>query len=125
LHHLAWIYIDQNKLSQAWDYGETAHNLYTEISDPRGVSDADEQLGEIASLQGNYTASRHYLISVIKVRRRLENKVGLASASRRLSKVFFKEKKWLRGIFYLTYSACMYARLGMLTSTRIKRWLHT
>jgi tetratricopeptide (TPR) repeat protein len=123
LHHLAWVYIDQAKLTQAKAYGETARSIYLEISDPRGVSDADEQLGEIATLQGNYAASQHFLQDVIKVRRRLENKVGLASASRRLSKTYFKEKKWLCGIFYLVYSMGMYARLGMLTSSRIKRWL--
>jgi Predicted N-acetylglucosaminyl transferase len=124
LHHLAWVLIDQGQLAQAWAYGEAARKIYIEIDDPRGVSDADEQLGEIAALQGQYTISQGYFQNVVRERRRLENKVGLASASRRLSKVLFKQKRVFSGVFYLIYSTMLYARLGMLTRERLKRWLH-
>lgn len=124
MHHLAWVLIDQGDLQKAWEYGRIAARKYQEINDPRGTSDADEQLGEIAFLKGEYETSARYLKKAIQIRQKLTNKVGLASAYRRLSKTFFCQKKYLQGVLSLIISGLIYLRMGMLTKARIKRWLH-
>jgi tetratricopeptide (TPR) repeat protein len=123
IHHLAWIKIDQNELEIAQAFGIRARQLYQEIHDPRGVSDEDEQLGEIAYLQGQYEQSKRYLKAALTERKELENKVGLASARRRLSKAYFANHEYFAGGVTLARSASQYLRLGMMNRKRIRRWL--
>jgi tetratricopeptide (TPR) repeat protein len=123
IHHLAWIKIDQGKLEIAQALGIQARQLYQEIHDPRGISDADEQLGEIAYWLGQYEQSKRYLNAAITERKELENKVGLASARRRLSKTQFANHEYLAGEVTLVLSAYQYLRLGMMNRKRIRRWL--
>lgn len=124
LHHMAWVFINQGDLQKAWEYGKTAARKYQEINDLRGTSDADEQLGEIARLKEEYETSACLLKKAIQIRQKLANKVGLASAYRRLSKTRFRQKKLFLGGLSLIYSGLIYLRMGVLTKARIKRWLH-
>ena len=123
IHHLAWIKINQGELEIAQALGIRARQLYQEIHDPRGVSDEDEQLGEIAYLHGHYDQAKHYLKAAITERKELENKVGLASARRRLSKTQFANHEYFAGGVTLFLSAYQYLRLGMMNRKRIRRWL--
>ncbi|RLC97062.1 MAG: hypothetical protein DRI77_07740, partial [Chloroflexi bacterium] len=60
-HHLAWVNMNQGNLGEARRLGERAKQLYLEISDPRGASDADEQLGLIALSEGNTDVALFHL----------------------------------------------------------------
>ncbi len=60
-HHIAWVYLDLNQLAEARQAAEQAQTLYAKIKDPRGLSDADEQFGEICLREGNLPGAVHWL----------------------------------------------------------------
>jgi tetratricopeptide (TPR) repeat protein len=123
LHHLAWLRMDQGLYDQAEPLARLSYHYYLEIKDPRGASDVEEQLGELLRRIGDVQESIPYLRHCIKVRENLQNKVGIASASRRLSKSYKLGKQYLHWAWYLGKSFYLYVRLHMMTFTRIKRWL--
>jgi tetratricopeptide (TPR) repeat protein len=123
LHHLGWVYLNKGELNKAWNTGIAAKRCFRKINDPRGISDADKQLGDISLARRDYKNSEVFLKQAIAVRKELHNNVGLASASRRLAKAYFGQKRWIPGSITLAFSALTYFRLGMLNSKRLKRWL--
>ena len=110
--------------------GTKARMAYIDISDPRGGSDADEQLGLISLANGDVRAASFHLESSLVVRQSLGNQHGVASSLRRLALVHFRSGALLRGLYYLLRSMFLYWRLGVLTSQRMRaifkelsRWL--
>lgn len=123
-HHLAWIYLNQGNLTQAKTLGEKAKSLYQGIRDPRGESDADEQLGLIALAEGDKDKALNYLKRSLYMRRILGNRHGAASCLRRLALIYIRSGDFLRGIAFLVYGLFSYWRLGMLSRQRVRSILN-
>lgn len=121
-HHIAWILIDLSKFKEAQNKASEAKIIYDTIQDARGSSDADEQLGEIEFYLHQYKSCEGYYLSCAKSRIRLKNKPGYASITRRLSNLYFTEKKYFHAAWYFTVSALTYLNIGNLTMIRIKRF---
>jgi len=119
LHHLAWVYFDQARLSEAKQLALRAKAIYEDICDPRGGSDVDEQLGRIATEECDLTSAQFFLERSLAVRERLGNEHGVASTLRRLSKFFLKRRNMWKSCKYLLRSLWLYHRLGMLSHQRI------
>ncbi len=123
-HHLAWTYIDQGQYKQAKEYGELAETIYNEIDDPRGSSDADEQLGLTAIALDNYDESQVFLERSIAKRKKLGNQQGYASSIRRMAKLRFAQGRPFAAAYYLVESLYLYKKIGMLPLTRTLGFVH-
>lgn len=108
MHHIAWVHLQDNCVAEARQFAERARELYLQIKDPRGVSDVDEQLGMVCLLEGKTTEAKQWLHQSIAARRRLGNRQGIASSFNRLAMVFFRERQWLIGGWYLGRSLWLY-----------------
>ncbi|CAG0933956.1 hypothetical protein TFLX_03292 [Thermoflexales bacterium] len=113
-HHLAWVYYDTREFSQALNLGARAKEMYERINDPRGGSDADEQLGLIALANRDYASARVCLECSLAVRQHLGNQQGTASSLRRLAKLHLRQRNLLLGTRYLWRSLSLYQQIGML-----------
>lgn len=119
-HHLAWVLIQENNLVEAYHLARDARNLYIQIRDPRGESDAEEQLGVIELHQGNIQLAIRHLDASLQGRERLGNKHGVASSLRRLATAYIKRGNLILGPFYYTKSLIIYWRLGALSRQRLQ-----
>jgi eukaryotic-like serine/threonine-protein kinase len=122
-HHLAWIYFDEGLLDEAERLGQEAKKLYATLNDPRGTSDADEQLGLIALARRNWHSAQAYLENSLTVREQLGNQHGMASSLRRLSRLHLKQGRLRTGLGYLGRCLTLYRRLGVLSYRRLVRIL--
>ena len=116
-HHLTWVYYDTGELVQALSLGIRAKEMYERINDPRGSSDADEQLGLIALGNRDYVSA--HLERSLAVRQHLGNQQGSASSLRRLAKLHFRQRKLPLGVRYLWRSLSLYRQIGMLGSRQL------
>ena len=123
-HHLAWTFLNKGNLIQAKALGEEAKRLYQKNQDPRGESDAYEQLGLIAITDGDKDKALNYLKQSLYMRRILGNRHGVTSCIRRLALIYFRSGDFLRGIAYLAYGLFSYWRLGMLSRQRLRSILN-
>ena len=123
-HHMAWTYLDLGDLGQSRKFGELARVTYEEIQDPRGASDADEQLGLIAMAMKQYEESRLRLEWSATVRKQLGNMQGYASSLRRLAKLNFLQARLISGVIFLSRSLYIYYKIGMLPIGRVYKIVH-
>jgi tetratricopeptide (TPR) repeat protein len=114
LHHLAWIYLEKNILTDAKKYCNQSIQYYDETGDNRGLSDSYEQLGLIFLAERNSHKSLRYLMRSLIIRRRIGNKHGQASSLRRLSFFYFKHYRIKTGLFYFSKSFQMYREIGII-----------
>jgi tetratricopeptide (TPR) repeat protein len=121
LHHLAWAQMNLRNYEYAGQLADRSQKLYHEINDPRGESDVDEQLGELAQFTGNYTNARFHYECAFNTRKLLGNKQGMASVSRRMARLHLRQHKYLRGFFYLARSTLLYIKNGMFNKRRLTR----
>ncbi len=122
-HHLAWVYFDQEYLDEAEALGLEAKAFYVARNDPRGASDADEQLGVIAMERGDWRSAQTYLEDSLRAREQLGNQHGMASSLRRLAKLHLKQGDVRIGLSYLSRSLSLYQRLGVLSMPRLRGML--
>ncbi len=122
-HHLAWVSMDLGQLDEAQSLGQEADWLYEEVGDPRGGSDAAEQLGLIALAEGNMTLAQEYLERSLVTRRRLGNQQGTASSLRHLARLHLVQRDFATGLRYLWQSLALYWQLGVLTAPRLVKIL--
>lgn len=115
MHHLAWVYFEQRDLVKAYELGLGAKTVYEEIQDPRGSSDADEQLGRIALAKRDYTSAQAYLERSLNIRQQLGNQQGFASSLRRLAKLHFYQGHLVTGLRYFWQSVTIYKKIGTLS----------
>lgn len=121
-HHLAWVKMNLREFDSAWQLARNSRQLYEEINDPRGVSDVDEQMGEIAQMTGDYPKGRFYYECALYTRRALGNKQGMASVSRRLARLLLKQRRYFfAGLRYLVSCVLLYAGNDMLNKGRLTR----
>jgi tetratricopeptide (TPR) repeat protein len=118
-HHLAWLHLRQRNMAEAQHLATQAKQLYLEISDPRGASDADEQLGLIALLNEDIDAAETYLKRSLTVRQRLGNQQGAANSLGLLADVYARKGNIWLGLYYMWHSWSLYYRLGVLTRQQI------
>lgn len=123
-HHLAWTYLEAGETAKAKELGEKALASYVAIKDPRGESDAYEQLGLIAMMAKQYDDSRWLYEQSITLRKQLGNQHGLASSLRRLAKLNFIQARYKAAIDYLFQSLMMYNKIGMLSPGRIRKFIN-
>ena len=123
-HHLAWVYLDLNKLNEARRLCGQALAFYDDVQDPRGLSDAYEQLGMICLQEGNLAAALENLERSVRMRRNLGNQHGLASCLRRLAVAHLRSGHYLRALLYLTRGLFIYLQMGMLSRQRIAGLTH-
>ena len=115
LHHLAWVYFEQKDLGKAYELGLSAKTIYEEIQDPRGSSDADEQLGRIALAKRDYPFAQAYLERSLKIRQKLGNQQGFASSLRHLAQVEFDQGHLVTGLRSFWQSVAIYKKIGALS----------
>jgi len=120
-HHVSWVLIDQGQYAQAKEYAEFAKAIFGDINDPRGTSDADEQLGLIALAMGEYDKAQSLLEHSLAVRKEIGNQQGYASSLHRMAKLNFMQAQFPLGINYLLQSLFLYYKIRMLPIRRI-RW---
>lgn len=118
-HHLAWLYLKQNMVPEAYQLARRAKQLYLEISDPRGASDADEQLGLIALLKGDDKTAVVCFQQALETRQHLGNQQGVASCLRHLSNLYARQGNIRLGLYYLGRSILLYRRIGVLSRQRV------
>lgn len=118
VHHLAWVYLNMEELSQARHYCGKAMALYEEMDDPRGVSDAHEQLSLIFLAEGRYKEAIVHLDESLKMRRQLGNQHGVASSLRHLALVHWQMGQWLVAAKEMGTSLKIYWQIGVLSRRR-------
>lgn len=119
LHHLAWSWYEQNRLPEARRLGEAARAIYAEIRDPRGASDADEQLGLIAMAAGGLELAGTCLERSLAGRQALGNQQGVASTLRRLARLSLRQGHIPTGLRYRWQSLALYRRINALSWPRL------
>lgn len=117
-HHLAWLHLKQNKVGEARPLAMQAKQLYLEINDPRGASDADEQLGLIALLEGDEETAAACFHHALETRQYLGNQQGVASCLRHLANLYTRRGNIRLGLSYLGRSVWLYRRIGVLSWQR-------
>lgn len=122
-HHLAWLYLKQEKVTEARRLALRAKQLYLEISDPRGASDADEQLGLIALLEGDDETAAACFHQALEARQYLGNQQGAASCLRHLSNLYTRRGNIRLGLYHLGLSVLLYQRIGVLSRQRIMKMI--
>lgn len=122
-HHLAWTYLEEDKVAKAKELGEMALTIYDSIKDIRGASDAYEQLGLIAVINKHYDEGRRLYEQSVTIRNQLGNQHGLASSLRRLAKLNLIQARFGMAISYLFQSLAVYKRIGMLSPGRIRKFI--
>ena len=123
LHHLAWLYLNQDDFQKASEASRTAFYMYVEINDIRGSSDTDEQLGIIALAEGNEEKAQRLLLRSLETRQRIGNQQGIANSLRRLALLHMRRRQLCTAIRYLFASLVIYRRLGILDGARVRRLL--
>jgi tetratricopeptide (TPR) repeat protein len=118
-HHLAWVQLRQKNETEAHRLATQARHLYLKIGDPRGASDADEQLGVIASQQGNIETAISYVQRALEVRQQLGNQQGTASCLGHLAELYARSGSVWRSLAYLWRSWLIYQRLGMMNRKKL------
>ena len=119
LHHLAWVNFDQGYLAQARRMCGRTIELYQEIGDTRGASDAYEQLGCIDLAQGRKMEAVTHLEQALLTRRQLGNQQGAASTLRHSAVAHFRIGHLIAAARDLWQSLVIYQRLNVLTCRRI------
>ncbi len=122
-HHIAWVLIDQGQYSQAKEYAELAKAIFDDINDPRGSSDADEQLGLIATAMGKYDQAGLLLKHSLATRKEIGNQQGYASSLHRMATLNFMKAQFVSGFAYLLQSLYAYYKIGMLPFRRTCKFL--
>lgn len=117
-HHLAWVRLNQGDLAQARRLCGRAIELYEEIGDTRGASDAYEQLGFIVMTEGQGEEAVSCLERSLAMRRQLGNQEGEASSLRRLAIVHLRMGHLAAAVRDLWQSLATYRRLGVLSRQR-------
>ncbi|MBC7250347.1 MAG: tetratricopeptide repeat protein [Anaerolineae bacterium] len=117
-HHLAWVRLNQGDLAQARRLCGRAIELYKEIGDTRGASDAYEQLGLIVMAEGRRQEALAHIERSLVIRRQLGNQHGAASCLRHLAVVHLQMGHLITAVRYLKQSLIMYWRLGVLSRQR-------
>jgi tetratricopeptide (TPR) repeat protein len=118
-HHLAWLHLRQQDMAEARRLAVQAKRLYLEISDPRGASDADEQLGLIALLDDDLDTAETYLMRSLTIRQRLSNQQGAANSLGLLADLYARKGNLWLGLYYMWHSWVLYHRLGVLTRQQV------
>jgi tetratricopeptide (TPR) repeat protein len=118
-HHLAWLHLRQQNMAEARRLSAQAKQLYLEINDPRGASDADEQLGLLALLDDDIDAAETYLKRSLTIRQRLGNQQGAANSLGLLADLYARKGNIRLGLHYMWHSWVLYHRLGVLTRQRV------
>jgi tetratricopeptide (TPR) repeat protein len=122
-HHLAWLRLREQQVQEASQLASRAKQLYLDINDPRGASDADEQLGLLALMAGDLDAAETYLHSSLTIRRQLGNQQGAANSLGLLADLYARKRKLWLGLYYMGHSWATYRRLGVLTRHQIVKKL--
>jgi tetratricopeptide (TPR) repeat protein len=122
-HHLAWTYFHEGVLQPARDYGILALHVYEDIQDPRGISDAYDQLATLEVTIGNFDQALEWFEIAASMRRRLGNHHGYASSLRNLAKLYFRQKNYPKMILNLIKSLYQFAKIGMLSAKRISKFI--
>jgi tetratricopeptide (TPR) repeat protein len=118
-HHLAWTYLNLGELAQARYYCGRAMSLYEDMDDPRGVSDAHEQLGLILLAEvHDKEAVEHLKISFV-MRTDLGNQQGAASSLRHLALAHWQTGQWLVAAREMVASLKIYWQIGVLSRYRM------
>lgn len=118
-HHLAWVYCDLREWEKAEELGAEAKKLYEDLKDPRGSSDADEQLGLITLGKRDFATAEMFLTRSLTVRQQLDNRHGAASSLRRLAKLHLARSHLLLAMQCLWQSLSLYYQLGVLSYQRL------
>jgi tetratricopeptide (TPR) repeat protein len=118
-HHLAWVHLNRGDLTQARHLCGRAIELYEEIGDIRGTSDAYEQLGLIVLAEGQGEEAVSYLERSLVMRRQLGNQEGAASSLRHLAVVHLRMRHLAAAVRDLWQSLATYRRLGVLSRQRL------
>lgn len=118
-HHLAWMHLNRGDLTQARRLCGRAIELYEEIGNTRGASDAYEQLGLIVLAEGRRQEALVNLERSLVIRRQLGNQHGAASCLRHLAVVHLRMGHLITAVRYLGQSLIIYWRLGVLSRQRV------
>jgi tetratricopeptide (TPR) repeat protein len=118
-HHLAWVYLNQGNIYKAEQFGTRAKEIYSSISNIRGVSDADEQLGMVAFANGEMDEALCYLEQSLIIRRQIGNHHGVASSLRHIGTINYCRTRYISGIINLLRSLYIYWQLGVLSCHRL------
>ena len=117
-HHLAWVYLNRGDLTQTRRLCGRAIELYEEIGDTRGASDAYEQLGLIVLAEGQGEEAVSYLDRSLAMRRQLGNQEGASSSLRHLAVAHLRMGHLAAAVRDLWRSLTTYRRLGVLSRQR-------
>jgi tetratricopeptide (TPR) repeat protein len=118
-HHLAWTYLELEQLEKAQTLCGQALSLYDDIQDPRGLSDAYEQLGAILLKQENTKDAVVFFEKSSEIRSALGNQPGLASCLRQEVFAHFLDGNYKQTFVLLMKTLFLYIRLRMLTRHRM------
>ncbi len=119
VHHLAWAHLRQNDTERARQLCGRALDLYLDMADTRGLSDAYEQLGCIDLMDGKPDAAVNHLHQSLTLRRSLGNQHGQASSLRRLAVAHSARREWRAAFQFLRQSLLLYWQLNMLGRQRL------
>ena len=122
-HHLAWTYFHEGVLQPARDYGILALHVYEDIHDPRGISDAYDQLATLETTLGNFIQGLEWFEIAASMRRQIGNQHGYASSLRNLARLYFRQKNYPKMILNLLKSLYQFARIGMLSAKRLSKFI--
>ncbi len=122
-HHLAWVYLSQGDSRHARNLCGRAIELYEEIGDERGLSDACEQLGCIALAAEQSEEAVQHMHRSLLMRRQLHNRQGEASSLRHLAIAYMTMGHLGAAFRHLWQSLLIYHRLGVLSRQRMVKVL--
>jgi tetratricopeptide (TPR) repeat protein len=118
-HHLAWTFLALGELDDARRLCGKALALYKDIRDPRGLSDAYEQMGAILIEDGKPASALGPLEESAQMRRDLGNQPGLVSSLRRLALAYLLDRNYGRVISLVLQVLYLYVTSGMLSRSRL------
>jgi tetratricopeptide (TPR) repeat protein len=114
-----------HRMLRQWDEAETAflkaRDAFARLGNPDRQAQATANLGMLASLQGRTKKATAYLKEAIAAFQSQGDRLRESDSWRALSKVFFKERRWLDAL--ATYSSALNCLPHPSLGQRLLRWL--
>jgi len=122
-HHLAYVHLNQGKISEAEKLCKSSLEGYKRIESLGGISDCYEQLGLINLAKREIKDAEKYFEMSLNIRKSIGNLHGSASSVLDLALVYWHNKRYLKSIRLLLLGFSLYYKIGVLNHVRFARML--
>ena len=105
-------FYDKEKWNQALEYCERANEIYAELGDKEGISNALILIGNVYLNRGDWGRALEYYEKSLTISEELGDKQGISNALTNIGIVYLKRGEWERALEYCEKSLTISEELG-------------